>query len=136
MGLQTKTFTIAGQTFTAGTFTSITQLLGSATNLNVPEGYSKLVRISMSFAPDVAEATDGCSVFKFAGDGVVVQQLIAGPAWCNQGVASLNGNNGMPVVMEAASGVFEINAGNQIDLSVSVTTDAVADVAISLTFSA
>jgi len=136
MGLQTKTFTIAGQTFTAGTFTSITQLLGSATNLNVPEGYSKLVRISMSFAPDVAEATDGCSVFKYAGDGVVVQQLIAGPAWCNQGVASLNGNNGMPVVMEAASGVFDINAGNQIDLSVSVTTDAVADVAISLTFAA
>ena len=90
----------------------------------------------MSFAPDVAEATDGCSVFKFAGDGVVVQQVIAGPAWCNQGVASLNGNNGAPVIMEAASGVFDINASNQIDLSVSVTTDAVADVAISLTYSA
>ncbi len=136
MGLQTKTFTIAGQTFTAGTFTSITQLLGSTANLNVPDGYNKLVRVSMSFAPDVAEATDGCSVFKFAGDGVVVQQVIAGPAWCNQGVASLNGNNGAPVIMEAASGVFDINASNQIDLSVSVTTDAVADVAISLTYSA
>jgi len=130
MGLQTKTFTIAGQTL------SITQLLGSTANLNVPDGYNKLVRVSMSFAPDVAEATDGCSVFKFAGDGVVVQQVIAGPAWCNQGVASLNGNNGAPVIMEAASGVFDINASNQIDLSVSVTTDAVADVAISLTYSA
>ena len=136
MGLQTKTFTIAGQAFTAGTFTSITQLVGSTTNLNVPEGYNKLVRVSMSFAPDVAEATDGCSVFKFAGDGVDVQQLIAGPAWCNQGVAALNGNNGMPVVMESSDGVFDVNAGNQIDLSVSVTTDATADVAISLTYSA
>jgi len=136
MGLQTKTFTLAGQTFVAGTFISVTQLLGSTANLNVPEGFNRLVRISMSFAPDVAEATDGCSVFKFAGDGVVVQQVIAGPAWCNQGVASLNGNNGMPVIMESATGVFDINTSNQIDLSVSVTTDAVADVAISLTYAA
>ena len=136
MGLQTKTFTIAGQSFVAGTFTSITQLLGTTANLNVPEGYNRLVRVSMSFAPDVAEATDGCSVFKFAGDGVVVQQVIAGPAWCNQGVASLNGNNGQPVVMESSTGVFDINTSNQIDLSVSVTTDAVADVAISLTYAA
>jgi len=136
MGLQTKTFTLAGQTFVAGTFISVTQLLGSTANLNVPEGFNRLVRISMSFAPDVAEATDGCSIFKFAGDGVVVQQVIAGPAWCNQGVASLNGNNGMPVIMESATGVFDINTSNQIDLSVSVTTDAVADVAISLTYAA
>jgi len=136
MGLQTKTFTLAGQTFVAGTFISVTQLLGSTANLNVPEGFNRLVRISMSFAPDVAEATDGCSIFKFAGDGVVVQQVIAGPAWCNQGVASLNGNNGMPVVMESSTGVFDINTSNQIDLSVSVTTDAVADVAISLTYAA
>jgi len=136
MGLQTKTFTLAGQTFVAGTFISVTQLLGSTANLNVPEGFNRLVRISMSFAPDVAEATDGCSIFKFAGDGVVVQQVIAGPAWCNQGVASLNGNNGQPVVMESSTGVFDINTSNQIDLSVSVTTDAVADVAISMTYAA
>ena len=136
MGLQTKTFSLAGASLVAGTFTSITQLLGSTANTNVPEGYNRLVRVSMSFAPDVAEATDGCSVFKFAGDGVAVQQVIAGPAWCNQGVASLNGNNGQPVVMEAASGVFDVLASNQIDMSVSVTTDATADVAISLTYSA
>jgi len=136
MGLQTKTFSLAGESLTAGTFASITQLLGSTANTNVPEGYNKLVRVSMSCTPQQDSATDGISIFKFAGDGVAVQQVIAGPGWSNQAAGPLGGNNGQPVVMEAASGVFDVLASNQIDMSVSVTTAETCDIAISLTYSA
>jgi len=132
--LQTKTFTTAGTSLTTA-FTSITDLLAtSGVNMNVPEGYSKCVRLAMVFSADVAEATDGASVFKFAGDGVQVQQIFGGPGWCNQGVASLNGNNGQPVVIESAGGIFDVKAGNAIDISVGVTTAATADVSVTLTF--
>jgi len=73
-GLQTRTYTLAGSALTAGTFTSISQLLGSSQSTTNPEGMSRVVRISMSCSPDHTSATDGCSVFKFAGDGVSVQQ--------------------------------------------------------------
>lgn len=136
MGLQTKTFSLAGASLVAGTFTSITQLLGSTANTNVPEGYSRLVRVSMSCTPQQDSATDGVSIFKFAGDGVAVQQVIAGPGWSNQAAGPLGGNNGQPVVMEASTGVFDVLASNQIDMSVSVTTAETCDIAISLTYSA
>jgi len=136
MGLQTKTFSLAGSSLVAGTFTSITQLLGSTANTNVPEGYSKLVRVSMSCTPQQDSATDGISIFKFAGDGVAVQQIIAGPGWSNQAAGPLGGNNGQPVVMEASTGVFDVLASNQIDMSVSCTTAETCDIAISLTYSA
>jgi len=136
MGLQTKTFSLAGTSLVAGTFTSITQLLGSTANTNVPEGYSRLVRVSMSCTPQQDSATDGISIFKFAGDGVAVQQVIAGPGWSNQAAGPLGGNNGQPVVMEASTGVFDVLASNQIDMSVSVTTAETCDIAISLTYSA
>ena len=135
MGLQTKTFTLAGASLVAGTFTSITQLLGSTANTNVPEGYNRLVRVSMSCAPDHTSTTDGVSVFKFAGDGVAVQQVIAGPGWSNQAAGPLGGNNGQPVVMESSTGVFDVLAGNQIDMSVSCTTAETCDIAVSLTYS-
>jgi len=136
MGLQTKTFSLAGASLVAGTFTSITQLLGSTANTNVPEGYSRLVRVSMSCTPQQDSATDGISIFKYAGDGVAVQQVIAGPGWSNQAAGPLGGNNGQPVVMEASTGVFDVLASNQIDMSVSVTTSETCDIAISLTYSA
>ena len=136
MGLQTKTFSLAAASLAAGTFTSITQLLGSTANTNVPEGYNKLVRISMSCTPQQDSATDGISIFKFAGDGVSVQQIFAGPGWSNQAAGPLGGNDGQPVVMEAAGGLFDIIAGNQIDFSASVTTAETCDVAISITYSA
>ena len=136
MGLQTKTFSLAGASLVAGTFTSITQLLGSTANTNVPEGYNRLVRVSMSCVPQMDSATDGVSVFKFAGDGVAVQQVIAGPGWSCSAAGPLGGNNGQPVVMEAKSGVFDVLASNQIDMSVSVTTAETCDIAISLTYSA
>ena len=136
MGLQTKTFSLAGASLAAGTFTSITQLLGSTANTNVPENFNKLVRVSMSCTPQQDSATDGISVFKFAGDGVAVQQVIAGPGWSNQAAGPLGGNNGQPVVMESSTGVFDVQAGNQIDMSASCTTDEACDIAISLTFSA
>jgi len=136
MGLQTKTFSLAGASLTAGTFTSITQLLGSTANTNVPEGYSRLVRVSMSCSPQMDSATDGVSIFKFAGDGVAVQQVIAGPSWSVAAAGPLGGNNGQPVVMEASTGVFDVLASNQIDMSVSVTTSETCDIAISLTYSA
>jgi len=136
MGLQTKTFSLAGTSLVAGTFTSITQLLGSTANTNVPEGYNRLVRVSMSCTPQQDSATDGISIFKFAGDGVAVQQVIAGPGWSNQAAGPLGGNNGQPVVMEAASGVFDVLASNQIDMSVSCTTNETCDIAVSLTYSA
>ena len=135
MGLQTKTFTLAGASLVAGTFTSITQLLGSTANTNVPENFNKLVRVSMSCTPQQDSATDGISVFKFAGDGVVTQQIIAGPGWSNQAAGPLGGNNGQPVVMESSTGVFDVHSGNQIDMSVSCTTAETCDIAISLTYS-
>ena len=113
-GLQTRTYTLAGSSLTAGTFTAISQLLGSAQSTTNPEGMTKVVRISMSCSPDHTSATDGCSVFKFAGDGVSVQQIMAGPSWSNQAAGPLDGNNGMPVVIENSGGVFDIIAGNQI----------------------
>ena len=135
-GLQTRTYTLAGSSLTAGTFTSISQLLGSAQSTTNPEGMTKVVRISLSCAPDHTAATDGVSVFKFAGDGVSVQQIMAGPSWSNSAAGPLTGNNGMPVVMESSTGLFDIIAGNQIDFSVSCTTAETVDVAISITYSA
>ena len=135
-GLQTRTYTLAGSSLTAGTFTAISQLLGSSQSTTNPEGMTKVVRISMSCSPDHTSATDGCSVFKFAGDGVSVQQLFAGPSWSNQAAGPLDGNNGMPVVIENSGGVFDIIAGNQIDFSVSCTTAETVDVALSITYSA
>ena len=133
-GLQTRTYTLAGSALTAGTFTSISQLLGSAQSTTNPEGMSKVVRLSLSCSPDHTSATDGVSVFKFAGDGVSVQQIFAGPSWSNQAAGPLDGNNGQPVVMEAANGLFDIIAGNQIDFSVSCTTAETVDVAVSITY--
>ena len=135
-GLQTRTYTLAGSALTAGTFTSISQLLGSAQSTTNPEGMTKVVRISMSCSPDHTSATAGCTVFKFAGDGVSVQQIMAGPSWSNQAAGPLDGNNGMPVVIENSGGVFDIIAGNQIDFSVSCTTAETVDVALSITYSA
>ena len=135
-GLQTRTYTLAGSALTAGTFTGISQLLGSSQSTTNPEGMTKVVRISMSCSPDHTSTTDGCSVFKFAGDGVSVQQIMAGPSWSNQAVGPLDGNNVMPVVIENSAGVFDIIAGNQIDFSVSCTTAETVDVALSITYSA
>ena len=135
-GLQTRTYTLAGSSLTAGTVTNISQLLGSSQSTTNPEGMRKVVRISMSCSPDHTSATDGCSVFKFAGDGVSVQQIMAGPSWSNQAAGPLDGNNGMPVVIENSGGVFDIIAGNQIDFSVSCTTAETVDVALSITYSA
>ena len=133
-GLQTRTYTLAGSSLTAGTFTSISQLLGSAQSTTNPEGMTKVVRLSLSCSPDHTSATDGVSVFKFAGDGVSVQQIFAGPAWSNQAAGPLDGNNGQPVVMESSSGLFDIIPGNQIDFSVSCTTAETVDVAVSITY--
>ena len=135
-GLQTRTYTLAGSALTAGTFTAISQLLGSSQSTTNPEGMTKVVRISMSCSPDHTSATDGCSVFKFAGDGVSVQHIMAGPSWSNQAAGPLDGNNGQPVVIENSGGVFDIIAGNQIDFSVSCTTAETVDVALSITYSA
>ena len=135
-GLRTRTYTLAGSSLTAGTFTNISQLLGSSQSTTNPEGMRKVVRISMSCSPDHTSATDGCSVFKFAGDGVSVQQIMAGPSWSNQAAGPLDGNNGMHVVIENSGGVFDIIAGNQIDFSVSCTTAETVDVALSITYSA
>ena len=133
-GLQTRTYTLAGSSLVAGTFTSISQLLGSSQSTTNPKGMTKVVRISMSCSPDHTSATDGCSVFKFSGDGVDVQQIFAGPSWSNQAAGPLDGNNGMPVVIENSGGVFDIIAGNQIDFSVSCTTAETVDVAVSITY--
>ena len=133
-GLQTSTYTLAGSSLSAGTFTSISQLLGSAQSTTTPEGMTKVVRLSLSCSPDHTSATDGVSVFKFAGDGVSVQQIFAGPAWSNQAAGPLDGNNGQPVVMESSSGLFDIIPGNQIDFSVSCTTAETVDVAVSITY--
>jgi len=133
-GLQTRTYTLAGSSLTAGTFTSITQLLGASQSTTNPEGMTKVVRLSMSCSPDHTSATDGISVFKYAGDGVKVQQIMAGPSWSNQAAGPLDGNNGQPVVMESRTGLFDIIPGNQIDFSVSCTTAETVDVAVSITY--
>ena len=133
-GLQTRTYTLAGSSLTAGTFTTINSLLGAAQSTTNPEGMKKVVRISLSCTPNHDSATDGCSVFKFSGDGVSVQQIFAGPSWSNQAAGPLDGNNGMPVVMEAAGGLFNIIPGNQIDFSISCTTAETVDCAISITY--
>ena len=135
-GLQTRTYTLAGSSLTAGTFTSISQLLGSAQSTTNPESMRKVVRISMSCTPQMDSNTDGVSVFKFAGDGVSVQQIMAGPAWSCQAAGPLGGNDGQPVVIENSGGLFDIIAGNQIDFSVSCTTAETVDVALSITYSA
>ena len=135
-GLQTRTYTLAGQSFTAGTFVSLSSLMGSSQSTTNPEGMRKVVRLSMSCTPQQDSATDGISVFKYAGDGVDVQQIFAGPGWSNQAAGPLGGNDGQPVVMEAAGGLFSIIPGNQIDFSCSVTTSETCDVAISITYSA
>ena len=133
-GLQTRTYTLAGESLTAGTFASISQLLGASQSTTNPEGMNKVVRISMSCSPDHTSATDGCSVFKFAGDGVSVQQIFGGPSWSNQAVGPLEGNSGQPVVVENSAGIFDIIPGNQIDFSVSCTTAETVDCSISITY--
>jgi len=135
-GLQTRTYTLAGSSLTAGSFTSISNLMGSAQSTTNPEGMRKVVRISMSCTPQMDSATDGVSIFKFAGDGVSVQQIFSGPAWSVQAAGPLGGNDGQPVVIESANGLFDIIAGNQIDFSVSCTTAETVDVALSITYSA
>jgi len=135
-GLQTRTYTLAGSSLTPGTFTSISQLMGSSASTTNPENMRKLVRISLHCTPNHDSATDGISVFKFSGDGVSVQQIFGGPAWSNQAAGPLDGNNGQPVVIESGAGVFDIIAGNQMDMSVSCTTAETCDVAVSLTYSA
>ena len=134
-GLQTRTYTLAGQSFTAGTFVAMTGLMGSTQSTTNPEGMNKVVRISLSATPQQDSATDGISVFKFAGDGVSVQQIFSGPGWSNQAAGPLGGNDGQPVVMESTTGLFGIIPGNQIDFSCSVTTAETCDVAISVTYS-
>jgi len=135
-GLQTRTYTLAAASLTAGTFAAITGLLGSSQSTTNPEGMTKVVRISMSCSPDHTSATDGISIFAFKGDGVSVQQIMAGPSWSNTAAGPLDGNNGQPVVMEASTGLFDIIPGNQIDFSVSATTAETVDVAVSITYSA
>jgi len=135
-GLQTRTYTLAGQSFTAGTFVAMTGLMGSTQSTTNPEGMNKVVRISLSATPQQDSATDGISIFKFAGDGVSVQQIFSGPGWSNQAAGPLGGNDGQPVVMESLGGLFSIIPGNQIDFSVSVTTSETCDVSISITYSA
>ena len=135
-GLQTRTYTLAGQSFTAGTFVNISSLMGSTQSTTNPEGMQRVVRISLSCTPQQDSATDGISVFKFAGDGVSVQQIFSGPGWSNQAAGPLGGNDGQPVVMENSNGLFDIIAGNQIDFSASVTTAETCDISISITYSA
>ena len=133
-GLQTKTFTAAAASLSTS-FTTVNAILASTNvNMNVPEGFTKCVRLSMSCTPNQDSTTDGISVFKLSSDGVVTQQIFAGPGWSNQAAGPLGGNTGEPVVIESASGIFDVNAGNAIDLSVGVTTAETCDVAISLTF--
>ena len=133
-GLQTRTYTLAAASLTAGTFTAITGLMGASQSTTNPEGMTKVVRISLSCSPDHTSATDGVSIFAFKGDGVRVQQIMAGPSWSNQAAGPLDGNNGQPVVMESSTGLFEIIPGNQIDFSISATTAETVDCAISITY--
>jgi len=134
-GLQTRTYTLAAAALTTSQ-TAITQLLGSSQSTTNPEGMNKVVRISMSCTPQMDSTTDGISVFKYAGDGVSVQQIFSGPAWSCQAAGPLGGNSAGPVVMESSTGLFDIIPGNQIDFSVAVTTAETCDVAVSITYSA
>jgi len=134
-GLQTRTYTLAAASLTTS-FTSISQLLGSSQSTTNPENMRKVVRISMSCTPQMDSATDGISVFKYAGDGVSVQQIFTGPAWSCQAAGPLGGNSAGPVVMESLGGLFDIIPGNQIDFSVAVTTAETCDVSVSITYSA
>lgn len=134
-GLQTRTYSLAGQALTAGSFTAFTGVAGSTQSTTNPEGMTKVVRISMSAAPNHDSATDGVSIFKLAGDGVSVQQILSGPSWSVQAAGPLCGNSGDPVVMESSSGLFDIIAGNQIDFSCTATTNETLDLAISITYS-
>jgi len=134
-GLQTRTYTTdGGSSLVAGTFTALTGLMGSSQSTTNPEGMNRVVRISLSATADADAATDGVSVFKFAGDGVSVQQIFAGPAWTIQAAGPLMGNNGAPVVIENSAGLFDIIPGNQIDFSVSCTTAETCDIAVSITY--
>ena len=136
-GLQTRTYTSdGGASLTAGTFTALTGLMGSSQSTTNPEGMSKVVRIALSATAHQDSATDGVSVFKFAGDGVSVQQIFAGPSWTVQAAGPLAGNNGQPVVIENSAGLFDIIPGNQIDFSASCTTSETCDLAISITYAA
>jgi len=136
MGLQTRTYSLAGQSITAGTFVAMSQLMGSTQSTTNPEGMNRVVRISLSATPQQDSATDGVSIFKFAGDGVAVQQIFAGPGWSVQAAGPLGGNDGQPVVIENSAGLFDIIPGNQIDFSVSATTAETCDLAISITYAA
>jgi len=136
MGLQTRTYSLAGQSITAGTFVAMSQLMGSTQSTTNPEGMNRVVRISLSATPQQDSATDGVSIFKFAGDGVAVQQIFAGPGWSVQAAGPLGGNDGQPVVIENSAGLFDIIPGNQIDFSVSCTTAETCDLAISITYAA
>ena len=131
--LQTRTYTLAGTSLDTSQ-TSLSSLLGSSQSTTNPEGMTKVVRVSLSCSPDHTSATDGVSIFKFAGDGVSVQQIFAGPSWSNSAAGPLCGNDGQPVVMEAAGGLFTIIPGNQIDFSVAVTTAETCDIAVSITY--
>ena len=135
-GLQTRTYSLAGQSLTAGTFVAMSQLMGSTQSTTNPEGMTKVVRISLSATPQQDSATDGVSVFKFAGDGVSVQQIFAGPGWSVQAAGPLGGNDGQPVVIENSAGLFDIIPGNQIDFSASCTTSETCDLSISITYAA
>jgi len=132
-GLQTRTYTLAASSLTTSQ-TAISQLLGSSQSTTNPEGMTKVVRISMSCTPQMDSATDGISVFKYAGDGVSVQQIFAGPSWSVQAAGPLGGNSAGPVVLESETGLFDIIPGNQIDFSVAVTTAETCDVAVSITY--
>ena len=134
MGLQTRTYSLAGQSITAGTFVAMSQLMGSTQSTTNPEGMNKVVRIALSATPQQDSATDGISIFKFAGDGVSVQQIFSGPGWSNQAAGPLGGNDGQPVVIENSAGLFDIISGNQIDFSASVTTAETLDCSISITY--
>ena len=135
-GLQTRTYSLAAQTLAAGTFVAMSQLMGSTQSTTNPEGMNRVVRISLSATPQQDSATDGVSIFKFAGDGVSVQQIFAGPGWSVQAAGPLGGNDGQPVVIENSAGLFDIIPGNQIDFSVSATTAETCDLAISITYAA
>jgi len=135
-GLQTRTYTLAGQSFTAGTFVNLSSLMGSTQSTTNPENMRKIVRISLSATPQMDSSTDGISIWKMSGDGVSVQQIFSGPGWSCAAAGPLGGNNGQPVVMESSTGLFEIVPGNQIDFSCSVTTAETLDVSISITYSA
>jgi len=135
-GLQTRTYSLAGQSLTAGTFVAMTQLMGSTQSTTNPEGMNRVVRISLSATPQQDSATDGISVFKFAGDGVSVQQIFSGPGWSVQAAGPLGGNDGQPVVIENSAGLFDIIPGNQIDFSASCTTSETCDLSISITYAA